>query len=70
MKQGIRRTRKPGVPLARNGQTVMGGTFLKQTPLSSGRCRATHDVPYTLRCVSTWGHRGDHMDKEGNTWAK
>jgi hypothetical protein len=48
---------------------------------TSGRCRATHDVPYSLRCILDASHawvpayvRGgigafmQHMDKKGGTW--
>jgi hypothetical protein len=44
---------------------------------SSNRCRARHDVPYTLRCVHTlvWDerrldyvHEGKHKDKTGGEW--
>lgn len=68
MKSGIRKTSKAAAPMARQGMTVMGGTLLPNMVKTSGRCRATHDVPYTLRCLSTAWHRGDHLDKEGNTW--
>lgn len=36
-------------------------------PVSS-RCRATHDVPYTLRCLHDDGHKAQHEDKEGRRW--
>lgn len=42
---------------------------------TSGRCRATHDVPYSLRCVLDGPHpmrEADgvvlHRDKEGKWW--
>jgi hypothetical protein len=34
----------------------------------TGRCRATHDVPYTLRCVLAAHEDGEHLDKQGDTW--
>jgi hypothetical protein len=36
----------------------------------SPRCRATHDVPYSLRCIHSAGHGPlvKHQDKEGNEW--
>lgn len=47
-----------------------GGAFLPLSVPSSDRCRATHDVPYTLRCTLNRMHIGtaNHVDKEGNTW--
>jgi hypothetical protein len=56
---------------------------IKSSPRTSQRCRATHDVPYTLRCVldasHTWqmvatdasgtvGMVTMHRDKNGDTW--
>jgi hypothetical protein len=37
----------------------------------STRCRATHDVPYTLRCVLPKDHTlidTEHRDKDGRIW--
>lgn len=46
-----------------------------ETPMTSTRCRVTHDVPYTLRCVLGVVHpRRDadgavmHRDKAGTWW--
>lgn len=32
------------------------------------RCKATHDVPWSERCLMNVGHSGDHMDKAGREW--
>lgn len=34
----------------------------------STRCRARHDVPYSLRCIHEAGHQSQHEDKKGNRW--
>lgn len=59
------------------------GTVTFSQPVgTSTRCRATHDVPYRLRCVLDASHTipivlanrpgysmvRDHEDKEGNRW--
>jgi hypothetical protein len=49
-------------------ETVMGGAFLPLGVRSSNRCRARHDVPYSLRCLHDAGHQSQHEDKEGNRW--
>jgi hypothetical protein len=55
-------------------------TMLPRTRSTSNRCRATHDVPYTLRCVLDVSHDVDvttltdvhqyqpHRDKNGREW--
>lgn len=51
-------------------QRVMGGAFLPLGVRSSNRCRARHDVPYSLRCIHSAGHEPavKHRDKEMNEW--
>lgn len=59
--------------LAPPSASTTGGIDL-QPPTE--RCKATHDVPYTLRCVLCSGHdQGGrhavdvaHRDKNGRTW--
>lgn len=59
-----RRTNRPGI--VTEGEP--NGTFLRDVPPTSNRCRSTHDVPYSLRCVQTADHKGKHKDKENNEW--
>lgn len=61
-----RRTEAAPAPTTREH----GGTWLPLGVRSSDRCRATHEVPYTLRCINSAGHTSlmNHVDKEGNTW--
>jgi hypothetical protein len=51
-------------------ERVLGGAFLPLGLRTSDRCRARHDVPYSLRCIHHAGHQPmvKHMDKEMNEW--
>lgn len=51
-------------------ERAVGGSFLPQIAPSSKRCRARHDVPYSLRCIRSAGHEPSikHRDKEMNEW--
>jgi len=50
----------------------IGLIAIPQTDRTSTRCRATHDVPYTLRCVLERDHikseLSEHTDRDGRTW--
>lgn len=58
----------------------LGGAFLPLGKHTSTRCRATHDVPWSERCVLDERHQmrllvtelgtiqEPHKDKKGNRW--
>jgi hypothetical protein len=46
-------------------QQVSTGVY--RQPVSP-RCKATHDVPYTLRCIHDRGHVLPHQDRDGRVW--
>ena len=66
---------RKGRHLTANGSQIRVG--VGRPADASDRCRATHDVPYTLRCVKPQEHvilglPGQmvrrHEDKEGGIW--
>jgi hypothetical protein len=79
-RRGHIRIRSPkmasGVEAAHNRLGVVAR--VPQGKHTSERCRATHDVPYTLRCILDVRHDDTrvanvweptpHEDKEGNLW--
>jgi hypothetical protein len=56
----------------RDGRTIRVDT-VQRAARSSTRCRVTHDVPWTERCVMPIWHaigrpNVQHEDKRGNRW--
>lgn len=59
-------------PDSKEQRPLLGALNIKRHPRTSDRCRATHDVPYSLRCVldrfHVQGELSVHEDKDGRTW--
>jgi hypothetical protein len=59
-----------GRAVRRSERVEAGGSMPTARP-TSARCRAEHEVPYTLRCTLEVWHEltgQPHLDKEGNVW--
>jgi hypothetical protein len=63
MGRGIKKAQHEKIPL-KQARTIK----MPKGRHTSPRCRATHDVPYTLRCVRDDMHVEKHMDKEWREW--
>ena len=58
-----------GVGKKPRGGMMRAAAYTQLPPRPSNRCRETHEVPYTLRCVKSAPHSGfPHEDSEGRQW--
>lgn len=62
--QGSRKDRKEQAPIGSHIRIGVGRVDDQPT-----RCKATHDVPWSERCIlPPWHDELQHEDKKGNRW--